>query len=91
MEQNKEPFCSKEFQEYQGVNGVCVFDKVEVPGKGYGWVTGFTGMSCYVLDRNGNYVTTSDTYKQVAISGLKVIQHSGNWISGLRCPIGNGS
>lgn len=73
------------------VNGVCLFDRVEVPGKRYGWVTGFTGTSCYVLDRNGNHVTTADTYRQVAISGLKVIHHSGNWIAGLKCPIGNGS
>lgn len=87
----KNHFAVRNSKNTKEVNGVCLFDKVEVPGKGYGWVTGFTGTSCYVLDRNGNYVTTADTYKQVAISRLKVIQHSGNWISGLKCPIGNGS
>ena len=71
--------------------GVCLFYKVKVPGVGYGFVTGFTGASCYVFDRDGNYITTSDSYNQVTISKLKVIHHNGNWIAGLRCSIGNGS
>ena len=87
----KNRFAVRNSKNTKEVNGVCLFDKVEVIGKGYGWVTGFTGTSCYVLDKNGNYVTTADTYKQVAISRLKVIQHSGNWILGFKCPIGNGS
>lgn len=73
------------------VNGICLFDKVKVPGAGVGWVTGFAGGSCYIKDRNGEYVTLSPSYKQVALGKVTVLHHCGNWIAGLRTAIGNGS
>ena len=37
----KNRFAVRNSKNTKEVNGVCLFDRVEVPGKGYGWVTGF--------------------------------------------------
>ena len=36
----------------------CLFDRVELNGK-KGWISGFTGKSCYVKDADDQYLSTS--------------------------------
>ena len=45
----------------------CLFDRVELNGK-KGWISGFTGKSCYVKDADDQYLSTSPKYKQVSLS-----------------------
>lgn len=67
----------------------CLFDRVELDGK-KGWITGFTGTSCYVKDKEDNYICTSSKYKQVSISRLRILHHCGNWAIGAEKPLGKG-
>ncbi|RHU80698.1 hypothetical protein DXC27_19540, partial [Ruminococcus sp. OM08-7] len=67
----------------------CLFDRVELDGK-KGWITGFTGTSCYVKDKEDNYICTSPKYKQVSISKLRILHHCGNWVIGAEKPLGKG-
>ena len=67
----------------------CLFDRVELDGK-KGWITGFTGTSCYVKDKEDNYICTSPKYKQVSISRLRILHHCGNWAIGAEKPLGKG-
>ena len=71
--------------------GICLFDKVQMEGAGIGWVTGFASGACYIKDKTGEYVTSSQKYKQVPIGKLHVLHHCGSWVNGLLVPIGNGS
>lgn len=48
----------------------CLFDRVELNGK-KGWISGFTGKSCYVKDADDQYLSTSPKYKQVSLSKLQ--------------------
>lgn len=52
-------------------------DKVML-GKQIGWISGFTGQSAYVQDKDGNYISNK-SYKQVALKELKIINHNNNW------------
>lgn len=67
----------------------CLFDRVELDGK-KGWITGFTGTSCYVKDKEDSYICTSPKYKQVSISRLRILHHCGNWAIGAEKPLGKG-
>ena len=64
------------------VNGFYLFDKVQYNNQ-IGWITGFTGTSgAYIKDKDGNYITEDGkSYKQVALSKLKVLKHNNGWIS----------
>ena len=50
-----------------------------------GWISGFTGTSsAYVIDCDGEYIQNpSKSYKQVNLSGLKLICHNNNWQYGV--------
>ena len=67
----------------------CLFDRVELNGK-KGWISGFTGKSCYVKDADDQYLSTSPKYKQVSLSKLRILHHCGNWIIGAKKTLGNG-
>ncbi|WP_051527989.1 RNA-guided endonuclease IscB [Ligilactobacillus equi] len=43
-----------------------------------GYISGFTGSSCYVKDCLGNYLTLN-TYKQTNLSNVEFINHRNNW------------
>ncbi|MFB9761379.1 RNA-guided endonuclease IscB [Ectobacillus funiculus] len=52
---------------------VCVFGQV-------GWISGFSGQSCYVKNIQGDYITVpGKSYKQVNLSRLELICHNNNW------------
>ncbi len=52
---------------------VCVFGQV-------GWISGFSGQSCYVKNIQGDYIMVpSKSYKQVNLSSLELICHNNNW------------
>lgn len=65
----------------------CLFDRVELNGK-KGWITGFTGKACRIADTEGNYVTATDKYTQVNISSIRILHHTGNWVTGLKRIVG---
>ena len=44
-----------------------------------GYISGFSKTTCYIKDIFGNYLTTSDRYKQVALSKLDRLSHHNNW------------
>ena len=67
----------------------CLFDRVELDGK-KGWISGFTGTSCYMKDAEDNYIRTSGKYNQVSLSKLRILHHCGNWVIGARKPLGKG-
>ena len=67
----------------------CLFDRVELNGK-KGWISGFTGTSCYMKDAEDNYIRTSGKYNQVSLSKLRILHHCGNWVIGARKPLGKG-
>ena len=67
----------------------CLFDRVELNGK-KGWISGFTGTSCYMKDAEDNYIRTSEKYNQVSLSKLRILHHCGNWVVGARKPLGKG-
>ena len=67
----------------------CLFDRVELNGK-KGWISGFTGKSCYVKDADDQYLSTSPKYKQVSFSKLRILHHCGNWIIGAKKTLGKG-
>ena len=67
----------------------CLFDRVELNGK-KGWISGFTGKSCYVKDADDQYLSTSPKYKQVSLSKLRILHHCGNWIIGAKKTLGKG-
>jgi RRXRR protein/HNH endonuclease len=61
------------------VGNWCLNDQVKVFGK-VGWISGFSGKSCYVKDIEGNYITNpKKSYKQVNLSSLKRISRNNNW------------
>ena len=54
-------------------------DKVRVFGQ-VGWISGFSGKTCYVKNIQGEYVTVpGKTYKQVNLNNLELICHNNNW------------
>ena len=59
----------------------CLLDKVKI-GNRIGWITGFTGQSARVQDKNGKYITVSDKYTQISLSKMKVLKHNNNWLIG---------
>lgn len=65
----------------------CLFDRVELNGK-KGWITGFTGKACRIVDTEGNYVAATDKYTQVNISSIRILHHTGNWVTGLKRNVG---
>ena len=67
----------------------CLFDRVELNGK-KGWISGFTGTSCYMKDTEDNYIRISGKYNQVSLSKLRILHHCGNWVVGARKPLGKG-
>ena len=61
------------------VGNWCLNDQVRLFGQ-VGWISGFSGKSCYVKDINGNYLTIPNkTYKQVSLSSLQFICRNNNW------------
>lgn len=64
------------------IKNVCLYDRVKVNGK-TGWVTGFTGTSCRIVDKEGCYITVSDKYTQVPVLKVRVLHHCNNWL--LQC------
>ena len=60
-------------------NAFCLFDRVELNGK-KGWISGFTGTSCYMKDAEDNYIRTSGKYNQVSLSKHKILRYCGNWV-----------
>jgi len=61
------------------VDNWCLNDKVCFDGC-VGWISGFTGKSCYIKDIDGNYVTVpGKKYKQVNLSGLVLLCRNNNW------------
>ena len=65
-----------------------VYDRVVYRGQ-TGWISGFTGHSAYVKDKNDGYIKApGKAYNQVNLSELKVISHNHNWLTGALAPIG---
>ena len=65
-----------------------VYDKVVYRGQ-TGWISGFTGQSAYVKDKNNRYIKApGKAYNQVNLSKLKVVSHNHNWLTGALTPIG---
>ena len=61
------------------VGNWCLNDQVRLFGQ-VGWISGFSGKSCYLKDINGNYITIPNkTYKQVNLSSLELICRNNNW------------
>lgn len=61
------------------VGNWCLNDQVRLFGQ-VGWISGFSGKSCYVKDIEGNYLTIPNkTYKQVNPSSLTLICRNNNW------------
>jgi len=57
----------------------CLNDQVRLFGK-VGWISGFTGKSCYVKDSDGEYIVIPNkSYKQVNLSGLGFVSRNNNW------------
>ena len=57
-----------------------LLDKVKVCGKS-GWISGFTGLSAYVVDRNGKYIVPEgQNYSQISLSRMKQLENSNGWI-----------
>lgn len=66
------------------VNGVkyALWDKVLIGNK-KGYISGFTGESCYIQDIDGNYIKAAGndkSYKQVSVKNIKHIRRNNNWI-----------
>ena len=58
-----------------------LWDKVRIENK-TGYISGFTGTSCYVKDINGEYITAcGKSYKQIPASNIKHIGRNNNWIT----------
>ena len=65
-----------------------VYDRV-IYRRQTGWISGFTGQSAYVKDKNDRYIKAPEkAYNQVNLSELKVISHNHNWLTGVLTPIG---
>ena len=65
-----------------------VYDRVVYRGQ-TGWISGFTGQSAYVKDKNNRYIKApGKAYNQVNLSKLKVVSHNHNWLTGALTPIG---
>lgn len=61
-----------------------LYDTVEYNGE-TGFITGFTGSSAYIQDFDGNYITVpGKKYKQVSLSGFRLVRHNNNWVSTAR-------
>jgi len=61
------------------VGNWCLNDQVRLFGK-VGWISGFTGKSCYVKDSDGEYIVIPNkTYKQVNLSSLGFVSRNNNW------------
>ena len=57
-----------------------IYDTVRFQNK-TGFISGFTGMSAYVQDFDGNYITMpGKSYKQINLSNLELVRHNNNWI-----------
>lgn len=66
----------------------CVYDRVRYGDK-TGWISGFTGNSAYVKDAHDDYISVpGKTYKQVPLSGLRILSRNNNWLIGAYAPIG---
>ena len=67
-----------------------VFDRVSCLGQ-TGWITGFAGTSCRVVDACGRYIQyPGKAYTQVNTKDIRVIAHNHNWLCGARVSIGRG-
>ena len=63
-----------------------LLDKVKVYGR-YGWISGFTGTSAYVIDRNGEYIIPDgQNYRQISLSRIKQLENSNGWIRTAKAP-----
>ncbi len=65
------------------VNGskYSLWDKVGINGN-IGYISGFTGKSCYIQDIDGNYIKADGkSYKQISISKVRMIGRNNNWIT----------
>jgi N6-L-threonylcarbamoyladenine synthase len=59
----------------------CLWDKVTVPSLGkLGFISGFTGNYVYVQDMAGNYLQTSEKYKQISVDALRLVCRNNNWV-----------
>jgi len=64
------------------VNGIkySLWDKVKIGNK-KGYISGFTGNSCYIQDIDGKYlVIDGKKYKQVSVKNIKHVKRNNNWI-----------
>ena len=53
----------------------------------YGWISGFTGTSAYVIDRNGEYIIPDgQNYRQISLSRMKQLENSNGWIRSAKAP-----
>lgn len=59
-----------------------LWDKVRIGNK-TGYISGFTGKSCYIQDIDGNYMDIDGkTYKQISASKIKrIVMRNNNWIT----------
>ena len=65
-----------------------VYDKVSLNGQ-TGWISGFTGISAYVRDRDNEFILLDGkTYNQMPLSQMRGLSHNHNWLIGARKPIG---
>lgn len=65
------------------VRGFHLYDKVMITETGeIGYISGFTGISAYVIDFEGNYLSLpGKTYRQISLSKLRLVQRQkGNYI-----------
>ena len=67
-----------------------VFDKVTCLGR-IGWITGFTGTECRVVDEKGEYIQyPGKSYTQVSLRDVRIVSHNHNWLTGAKAALGKG-
>jgi len=78
---------SRNAKNTKAVGNICLFDKVSIDNQ-VGWVSGFTGGNCYVVDFSGKYLSFKNTKGtdsiRINMGRLKVIHRNNNWISEIR-------
>ncbi|KRL78238.1 RNA-guided endonuclease IscB [Ligilactobacillus equi] len=76
---NKNVTSKRNAKNTKEANGFWLNDYVRIKNsKLKGYISGFTGSSCYIKDCLGNYLTLN-TYKQTNLSNVEFINHRNNW------------
>ena len=76
----KNRMCVRNNKNTPHVRGFYINDKVAI-GDRVGWISGFSDLSAYVIDKDGNYILRpGKTGKAIPISQLRRLSHNNGWI-----------